>query len=253
MFLAEFLYSFDKLVHLGDIFPYKNIRIDEVTTIFGKFKVRSGTMDVICVSPAFERPDVNFLLKILKKEGENKKKILFLDIGADIGTYAVTVANKFSTVDIIAFEPSHLNRQLLVQNIALNNATNHVEVIPKALGSQAGQLTLNIYEDNPGSNSAHANPDQAAANTETVDVITLDSLIASKVRQYDLVVFKMDVEGMEEDVLRGATQVLASNVRCILMVEDFVDTKIITYLEKIGAQFITKKTTYNSFWEVPTK
>ncbi|OGG51399.1 hypothetical protein A2704_03460 [Candidatus Kaiserbacteria bacterium RIFCSPHIGHO2_01_FULL_54_36b] len=249
MFAAEFLYSVGKVIRLKEsILDYRKVRIDSVETIFGKFKTRPGTMDIICVSPAFERPDLDHLLEILSKNRSFGKKILFLDIGADIGTYAISVANRFNDIDVIAFEPTTVNRRFLLENIALNK--RQIEVVPKALGQREGIVTIYLHEENPGGNTAHAKASQPAAHKETVEMVTLDSLLGGRAQNYDLVVFKIDVEGMEKDVLEGSNRVLSSGVDCIFMVEDFVDGEIIKYLHQLGAEFVTKKTPYNSFWRI---
>ena len=68
---------------------------------------------------------------------------------------------------------------------------------------------------------------------------------------YDAIVFKIDVEGVEEDVLEGARNVLSSGQEVYLMVEDFVNPQIVSYLEGLGAGFIRKLTPYNSWWKLP--
>jgi hypothetical protein len=63
-------------------------------------------MDVACVSPAFERPDLNLLLALLEEPLKAERSVLLLDIGADLGTYSVAVASACMPSAIFELWPS---------------------------------------------------------------------------------------------------------------------------------------------------
>lgn len=118
-------------------------------------------------------------------------KSVVLDIGAHIGTFAIPLATVVEKV--IAFEPSPENGDLLSRNARENNVALHI--VNKALGSEAGNGTLLVRSaSNAGANTIVPGGD--------IPIVTLDSEVAHA----DFI--KMDVEGMELDVLHGAVRLI---------------------------------------------
>jgi FkbM family methyltransferase len=125
----------------------------------------------------------------------------FADIGANIGYFSMIAASMGATV--WAFEPNARNLWLLSKNARLNNFP--ISVMPYAL---ADSERLMIYDPLDGngaiSNLSDAHP--PAEGQEIVRTRTLDEAIgASKID-----IIKIDVEGAEALVLKGASQVLKS-------------------------------------------
>lgn len=125
-----------------------------------------------------------------------------LDIGANIGVHTVFFANAVGrTGRVVAFEPLQSNFQMLCANLTLNGL-DHVEPVHMAVGRETGTVQvpraglMNI--GNQGAFSLKDPlPDDATLDTvpmTTVDALTLESCHF----------IKIDVEGMEEEVLRGA-------------------------------------------------
>ena len=59
---------------------------------------------------------------------------------------------------------------------------------------------------------------------------------------------KIDVEGVEREVLLGAENVINSGKEVYVMLEDFINPEIISFMEQNGWSFLTKVTSYNSWW-----
>lgn len=252
MFVYEMLYSAAKFVNYGKNYP-SPFRADFVETVFGKFRVRPRTADMSNVSPAFERRDMDFLLGLLGKFRDAGRRVLFLDIGADIGTFAVTVANRFRDYEglrVIAFEPAAESFALLVENISLNGLDGRVEACNLALyGEDGRELVLNYNPLSPGSSGllpagSEAGPEMG----QRVKTKTLDSVLVEKAKDYDALVIKLDVEGVESEVLRGGRRIFSSGKETSLLVEDFVNPEVVDTLQGMGAEFLAKLTPYNSFW-----
>ncbi len=132
-----------------------------------------------------------------------------LDIGANIGWYALLLAQHSpSSVRIYAFEPDPLNFELLTANVQLNNAQK-ITGVPKALSDQRETKTLYLY---PHKNRGrHSLIPLAKGDGETVQVTTttLDDFLDEYAVDPARVKFiKMDVEGYEYYVLRGASRLL---------------------------------------------
>ena len=127
--------------------------------------------------------------------------LVFLDIGAHTGTYSLCLAPYAKKV--YSFEPQRHTFYALCGGVALTGATN-VECINAALGSpeQVGTIALNIVSPDGGGSSVHVG-EQRVLRTEMVDLRALDSYDIS-----DVGFVKIDAEGNELHILRGATETL---------------------------------------------
>lgn len=249
MWLYEILYTARKFVNYraNTRYPFRD---REVLTRFGEFQIREDTADAANVSPAFERSDVNFLCRLLRRLTERKARVLFLDIGSDIGKYAVLVGRQFPSVDILCFEPVPGSVALLRTNLERNGLTgDRVRVHPCALLDQeSAAYAMCLDQIDPGSSRARRISD-ADAHVFTCEAKRLDDLLpADRLVRYDALVFKIDVEGAETRVLKGAQACLRAAAEKYLLVEDFIDRSIVDYLQDRGAEFLAKKTDYNSWW-----
>src|SRR3989344_8344175 len=120
----------------------------------------------------------------------NKKSIV-IDAGAHIGTFAIPIASKVGKV--IAFEPSIEAFTLLSRNVQENRVS--IRAVHKALGNKTGSGTLVVRNtSNAGANTLIEGGD--------IPITTLDSEVAHA----DLI--KIDVEGMELDVLIGGSKLI---------------------------------------------
>jgi len=226
---------------------------DEViVTRFGKFAIQRGTSDAAGVSPAYERSDVNYLHALTGRLLAQGRKVLFLDIGADIGTFSTTLLNRFQQpgLQVAAFEPMPRSFALLRRNLGMNGHEEgpRLKLFNCAVGEKVDEK-VQVYFDPtaPGSSGlAHG----SAANTQIeVEAQPLDKLVLNQAESCDDVIMKIDVEGMEIAVLNGARQILSSGRGVYLMIEDFVDASIINHMESLPSlRFLTKRTDYNSWW-----
>lgn len=136
--------------------------------------------------------DMAFLLHFLRPAD------LFLDIGANIGSYTV-LASGVCRANTWAFEPDPTTAGHLRRNIAVNALGDLVTVHPVALGPSAGKVPFTRGHDTMNKVSlATGEADQV------VQQVTLDSIA----RDAEPIMIKMDVEGYESQVLAGATTVL---------------------------------------------
>jgi FkbM family methyltransferase len=249
LWLYEWKYTIEKFkeYNVSIAWPYT---IDTISTKFGIFKIRLNTSDAANVSPAFERRDVNYLLKLLKTLRKKNRKVLFCDIGADLGGYSVIVGNRFQNkgVTVKTFEPVQESCTLIQENVRMNHLDTSVELFPVALSNEnnpAVTITLNIAT--PGSSSM-VNAGSANVKECVIETKKLDDVIKDMVTDYDVLVLKIDVEGMEQQVLEGAHRVIKSGKEVFVMIEDFIDPAIITYMQNAGWHFLKKVTSYNSWW-----
>ena len=121
-----------------------------------------------------------------------------VDVGANIGTHTVCFAQSVGPNGrVYAFEPQSVLHQVLCGNVALNNCRN-VVAENEALGAQPGKVVV-PWLDYARKGNFGALELGAWTQGDTVPVATLDSYALDRCN-----LIKIDVEGMERDVLAGA-------------------------------------------------
>ena len=135
---------------------------------------------------------------------------VFIDVGSHIGKYTVRVARDLrGTGRVISIEPEPHNFSLLEQNIALNNLHN-VSIFKGACSAEDGQTTLYIDGTATTLHSIHNNPGLRKTTQCIVSTWKLDTLLKTLgINRVDLI--KIDTEGAELDVLKGARHTLATH------------------------------------------
>jgi len=140
-----------------------------------------------------------------------KPNSVFLDIGANIGTWTVMIGRIMrDKVKIHAFEPQKNIYYQLCGNVFINNLSNNVNIHNTALGSELfDNMPMYKCENNNGAsrlvNSINSQIFKLDDN-ESVTINTLDSYNFNNIS-----VIKMDVEGYEKNVLLGAKQTIINN------------------------------------------
>jgi len=130
-----------------------------------------------------------------------KPDMVFVDIGANVGTYALHVAASAGpAARVIAFEPHPRTFAKLAYNIEANGARN---VVAQNLAIAAEAGTMELYSDG-GGNIGHASLLREGAgavrSTQVVPVAPLASVLARQgIERVDLL--KIDVEGFEDRAL----------------------------------------------------
>jgi FkbM family methyltransferase len=140
--------------------------------------------------------------------------MVIADVGANAGFYTLEMSSLVGpTGRILAFEPDPFNFSLLRTRV--NKAgVNNVDTFQMALGEAAGHATLYSSAYNRADNRLHPSHDEAHVETTQVEVCRLDDLVQShRTRAIDAL--KIDVQGAEAQVLRGAGAALANGLRWI--------------------------------------
>jgi len=131
-----------------------------------------------------------------------------VDAGAHVGLYSIKASKLVGREGrVLAFEPHPLNYAILNSNIRLNGIKN-IETICYALGESDGYVKL--YLANPNSGGHSIMPRSIMRRTEEfllVNVKRLDTAVKEyQVQRLDFI--KMDVEGAELLLLKGAEKIL---------------------------------------------
>lgn len=157
-----------------------------------------------------------------------------LDIGANIGTHTVYFAQRVGpTGSVLAFEPQLVVYQILNGNIAINGLSN-VRALNAAVGRENGRVKIPTIDP-----TTLRNFGAVAIGREGSEVAcyAIDGLPMTSLH-----FVKIDVEGYELEVLKGAKNTI-ERFRPILFVENNSDKspELITHVRQMG---------YRGFWQI---
>jgi FkbM family methyltransferase len=127
-----------------------------------------------------------------------------LDVGAYVGLYTIALAQRTGpTGRVYSFEPDPQNCAVLRKHVELNNVSDRVEVHQLAVGDKDGFVPFSAGRDSQSFVGA------SSSVPETVRMTRLDTILPRD----GIDVLKVDVEGFEENVLKGAEVLLSDNDR----------------------------------------
>ncbi|MDR7130458.1 FkbM family methyltransferase [Algoriphagus sp. 4150] len=154
-----------------------------------------------------------FVLEKFLKKGDT-----FIDVGANQGEYSLWAARKVG-IDgrVVAFEPMQQLFDQLTENIRLNEAF-HKSIIPVKLGlsDKKGEVILYSSADsNEGTNTIY-NTEKFSIESGKIQLDTLDEQLKS-LEITNVNFLKIDVEGAELQVLKGALNTLKKHRPIILL------------------------------------
>lgn len=208
---------------------FKNLNKGEIffTKYFG-IKYKGITSNYIDWGVYFKGGHEKGLIKLLKKEVSNYD--IFLDIGANSGTISLPFIFE-EKLTIFCFEPLSYSFNKLKTNFEINDAPKRHKLINTAISNQSGMS--NIYfsktNENPGFASIDNYFDNKDLSTEEIKLNTIDNLIKVKNKN---IIFKIDVEGYEKQVIDGAQDTLKNNN--VLMYLECRDKNVIKTLENLN-------------------
>ncbi len=219
-FLKIINYAFEKILS-RNILVWIKFLIEEDT--YKKVKLKSGK-ELIFFSP-------NYLIdKLVKdfyvKEPETlewidnfkiSEKIIFWDIGSNIGLYSIYAAVNFRDIEVISFEPSTSNLRVLSRNISINNLENKIKIFQIPLGISSNKfLEFNErkFSEGESHNSLDKNIDFEGKkldpnNKYHIFSTNIDQIIKDKILEIPNYI-KIDVDGIEHLILKGGLNLLKS-------------------------------------------
>jgi len=139
--------------------------------------------------------DMAFLLHFLKEND------LFMDVGANVGVYTI-LASGVRKAQSIAFEPIPSTFRRLQDHIRINGLEDMAQYRNYALGSKEEKLYFTTNEDS--TNHVVPQGSDASKNGMEVRVCAMDSIMEGRCP----LLMKIDVEGFETEVIRGASETL---------------------------------------------
>ena len=183
---------------------------------YKKVKLKSGKYLIFFVP--------NYLIDLLvrdfyKKEPETiqwidnfkkEKKIIFWDIGSNIGLYSIYAATNIENIEVISFEPSASNLRILSRNISINHLENKIKIFQIPLGVHKNNfLKFNEgkFIEGESNNSIDKNIDfegkeMKPDNKYQIFSTNIDQIIYDQILDVPDYI-KIDVDGVEHLILEG--------------------------------------------------
>ncbi len=138
---------------------------------------------------------------------------IIFDVGANVGSMTLAYRKRFPDAKLYSFEP--VNETFHQLKEATKNDSN-IHCYQMALAAQNGSGIINVGSKS-GQNSLVIRQ-QSETNSQEVKLITLDDFIKKEeIEKIDIL--KIDVEGFECDVLRGAERTLESGKILYIFIE----------------------------------
>lgn len=169
-----------------------------------------------------------------------KPGMTVVEVGANIGSHSVALARACAPGPLYLFEPQQRVFQILCANLVLNDIRNAI-ASPDACGDEDGVVVIPALDYGVAGNfgGVSVQPDGPEAVGHKVRSVRLDSLGLTACH-----LLKIDVEGFEAQVLRGAAETIR-RCRPVLYVENdraAHEQEIISLIAELG---------YRQYWHLP--
>lgn len=209
-------YWWNNLVCFAGIFAKQSLGVG----LFEGRVLRFGQMKVYAAVE--ERNGLSFLYEICVRRSYDSVppppgdefRVVF-DVGANSGCFALSKCLENCRLAACCFEPHPATFSLLEKNITLNQVGDRISAIHAAVGASTGTCYLAVSSDSSmGVVNSDAVPTDPASPLVEVPMVSLDDFATARNVWPDVI--KIDVEGYEVEVLRGAPQCLAKARRVLL-------------------------------------
>lgn len=203
-------------VHLR-LGSYEPDKVYSLKTVYGPLFFRDNFGDITNLVDLFYRQE--YRVREISQEG------VILDIGANIGLAAVWFVHYNPGKMIYCFEPLGPNVELIKLNCP------DAQVVQVGVGGRTDRVKLRVDRDNV---MASRIPCKWDTHEVEFDVITLDDFVGTRgVEQVSLM--KIDVEGMEDEVLQGGQQTLEKTYQVVMETHSHtLHHKVIQHLQRAG-------------------
>jgi len=142
----------------------------------------------------------------------------FLDIGANIGLISLPIAarlkastNTLNTF-VYAIEAMPSNFRALCTNINKNKLDRHIVAMNVGVGAEEGETSIQIEGDDPArTGTANMLPAARGSAGISLRIMPIDLLVAQKQLPADISLVKIDTDGFDFEILKGAQTLLREN------------------------------------------
>jgi FkbM family methyltransferase len=152
-----------------------------------------------------------FQIELLRALSRRCSDAIFLDIGANIGVYSVLLSREKNISETHAFEALLSLSSEMQKNLNLNGLSDSVTVHQVVLSDETGEADFVVCSDYAGDGGVRDTHQFTHLPYDRIDKLPkfkLDDLLETRQRE---VIIKVDVEGHELNVLKGAEKFLVNN------------------------------------------
>jgi len=149
---------------------------------------------------------VDLYLDLLKLGAAHRPKVIF-DVGANQGQTALKLVQWFPDASVHCFEPVSATRAKLAAN---TRKYAQIHLHPEALAAEAGSAQIQLLDDDSKNTlDVHASDQGLNQGSETIVLDTLDRVM-ERLGLERIHLLKIDTEGHDLEVLKGAVHALAA-------------------------------------------
>lgn len=196
--------------------------------------------------------------RLLRLKAEETGVRTFLDVGANQGQFGADLRRTGWKGRIVSFEPTSTAHRVLVERAAADRG-GWVAAPRVAIGAAAGETVINLAKNSVSSSllrvesrSTDAAPESAFESSESVDVRPLDSMMQPEWEAP--FALKIDTQGFELEVLKGAPAILAQTtvVSLELSLSQLYEgganlAEVYTFMEQAGFRCISLVEVFSDF------
>lgn len=194
---------------LGPLYRWSLARLGEKRGVLVEMAVRG---DRFRLHPTFSgipwpdiEPSVYELIAARLTPG-----MIFIDAGAWIGQFTLCAARRVGPDGrVLSFEPDPIARRYLKKHLEWNQAEAITDIFPVALGDHDGESDFFLLGSGLQSSNSIIPEDLVRQDKIKVPIATIDSVVERTGTAPDLI--KIDVEGAEARVIRGAAQTIRTH------------------------------------------
>ena len=154
-------------------------------------------------------------------ESVTKDTGLVLDVGAYTGIFTLIALRQGGANSCISFEPNPISCAKLITNIQLNSYTKKARVLNIGVGEEFSRRELKVPRLRNGSSAVQVSDSKVKRNMDDwitlreIEILTVDEVVAERSNRVSAI--KIDVEGYEINVLKGAVNCLTVDKPAILL------------------------------------
>lgn len=187
-----------------------------IRKVFNSVGLEIHGRDILSSDKNYQRSTLQGVLEQARNVGLSPATVI--DVGAAHGTFALQCYSVFSDAKYILVEPLEEYKSFMDEVVG---SIPNTEYILAAAHAESGRITINVHPDLVGS-SLYLEKEDSNVNgvPRTVQAVSLDSLMEEG-RIKPPFLLKIDVQGAELDVLKGAEEVLRNTEYALLEVSFF--------------------------------
>jgi FkbM family methyltransferase len=167
--------------------------------------------DLFVIKEVFIHQTYKDILPLLA-EGD----VRFVDIGANLGSFSIWLAQQRNVVSSYCFEPEPDSFRLLSFNLSVNDCED-VMPIHAAVGGTQREISIQLKSRSPGGTSIYGNGSEDAgekANRTRIKVVAFSEWLQEANYPFDLL--KLDCEGAEWEIIRACGHIIGERFKVVV-------------------------------------